>query len=71
MVKTTVYLPDDLKRRIEYTARVQRKSEAEVIRDALDAYALRADVPRPRLPRVRSNAPIEDWDEALRGFGEG
>jgi len=71
MVKTTVYLPDELKQRIAHTARVQRKSEAEVIRDALDAYALQACVPRLRLPLFRSNAPIEDWDEALRGFGEG
>jgi hypothetical protein len=65
-----VYVPDELKQRIEYTARVQRKSVAQVIRDALDAYALDVNSPRPTFPLFRSGAPIEDWDDALREFGE-
>ena len=35
MAKTTLYLPDDLKRAIELEARRQSLSEAEVIRQAL------------------------------------
>jgi hypothetical protein len=70
MVKTTVYLPDDLKRRVAETARLERKSEAEIIRAALDAYTLHANRPRPTLPLFRSGKPIEDWDAAMPGFGE-
>jgi Ribbon-helix-helix protein, copG family len=69
MVKTTVYLPDELKKRVEATARHERRSEAEVIRAALDAYT-RGGAPRPEFPLFSSGNPIEDWDEALRGFGE-
>jgi Arc/MetJ-type ribon-helix-helix transcriptional regulator len=71
MVKTTVYLPEELKKRIENTARLQRKSEAEVIRAALDAYTQRT-YPRPRLPLFEEGdlEPISDWDAALEGFGE-
>jgi hypothetical protein len=69
--KTTVYLPDDLKRRLERTAREQNRSEAEVLRIALDEYT-RRERPRPTLPLFASGevAPIEDLDEAMRGFGE-
>jgi hypothetical protein len=71
MFRTTVYLPDELKRRLERAARAQSRSEADVIRAALDAYTAR-EQPRPRLPLFSSGevAPIEDWDEAMRGFGE-
>lgn len=37
MRKTTVYLPDALKRKLEDTAREQQRSEADVIRDAIAA----------------------------------
>lgn len=69
MVKTTVYLPEELKRRLERTARVQSRSEADVIRAALEEFTLR-ERPRPRLPIYASGKPIEDWDAALEGFGE-
>jgi metal-responsive CopG/Arc/MetJ family transcriptional regulator len=64
--KTTVYLPDDLKRRVEETAEQRGISEAEVIRDALREYTLH---PKPRAP-LFSAEPIVDYDEALEGFGE-
>lgn len=72
MVKTTVYLPPELKKRIEHTARIEGKSEAEVIRAALDAYTLHHSPPRPKLPLFSSGevGVITDWDEAMRGFGE-
>ena len=35
MVRTTIYLPEDLKRELESRARVERRSEADIIREAL------------------------------------
>jgi hypothetical protein len=70
MVKTTVYLPAELKLRVEQTAHLQRSSEADVIRAALEQYTREHAPPRPRLPLFSSGKPITDWDEAMRGFGE-
>jgi metal-responsive CopG/Arc/MetJ family transcriptional regulator len=47
MRRTTVYLPDSLKARIERLAEEQQRSEAEVIRTALQEYTQR-ERPRPR-----------------------
>ena len=71
MRKTTVYLPDALKRRLERTARERKCSEADVIRSALEEFTAGARA-RPRLPLFQSGAvaPIDDFDEALKGFGE-
>jgi Arc/MetJ-type ribon-helix-helix transcriptional regulator len=49
MRKTTVYLPDDLKRELERTARLKKRSEADVIRDAISAAVAPAAI-RPRVP---------------------
>jgi metal-responsive CopG/Arc/MetJ family transcriptional regulator len=71
MVKTTVYLPEELKGRLERLARDQGRSEAELIRTALEEFTAR-ERPRPTLPLFSSGnvLPIDDWDEAMRGFGE-
>jgi Arc/MetJ-type ribon-helix-helix transcriptional regulator len=71
MVKTTVYLPDALKERVERLARERRVSEAEVIRAALEEYTAR-ERPRPTLPLFDSGEvePVENFDEVLEGFGE-
>jgi predicted transcriptional regulator len=71
MVKTTVYLPRELKRRLEALAKSSGESEAELIRRALDEFT-GAHRPRPRVPLFASGevAPIEDWEEAMRGFGD-
>jgi Arc/MetJ-type ribon-helix-helix transcriptional regulator len=69
VVKTTVYLPEELKLRVERTARLRKTSEADVIRAALEEYTRDREPPRPRYP-LFSGEPIEDWDEAMRGFGE-
>lgn len=69
MVKTTVYLPDDLKARLGRLAREQHRSEADLIRSAI-ADLVGREPPRPRLPLFGSAEPIEDFEEALRGFGE-
>lgn len=68
--KTTVYLPDDLKARIERVAERDGISEAEVIRRSLEASVGDA-LPRPRWGLFRSGAPIADRaDEFLDGFGD-
>jgi hypothetical protein len=68
--KTTIYLPDSLKRRVEETARVHGCSEADVIRRALELHTER---PRPTLPLFRGSGETdiaERVDELLaEGFG--
>ena len=65
--KTTVYLPDDLKRRLEHEARSRGCSEAQVIRDAV-ADAI--DRPRPRPGVISAEAIADRADDLLAGFGE-
>lgn len=69
MKKTTVYLSSELKQRLERTARERQCSEADVIRAGIE-LATTSDPPRPRLGLFDSGRPIDDWDEALAGFGE-
>ncbi len=58
MVKTTLYLPDDLKSRIKYRALRTRRSEAEIIREVLvKDLADETPRPRPRLGGFRSGDP--------------
>ena len=73
MRKTTVYLPDALKARIERVAQEQQCSEADVIRTALEEYTSR-ERPRPRLPLFEEGFGetniAERVDEILaEGFG--
>lgn len=58
MVKTTVYLPEPLKRGLERLASAEGRSEAELIRDAIQE---RVNQPRRRAPRL----PLVDG-----GFGD-
>jgi len=68
-MKTTLYLPDDLKRSIEIEALRRGASEAEVIRDAL-RRTLQHERPRPRGGIISGSEPIaERVDELLVGFG--
>ena len=71
MLKTTVYLTPALKLRLEGVAAERGESEADVIRAALEEYTARQR-PRPRAPLFARGEvdPIEDFDAALRGFGE-
>jgi plasmid stability protein len=71
MQKTTVYLPDDLKRALEHVAADQGRSEAELIREAVQAITRGDRRPRPRLPLFRSGRRglAERIDRALAGFG--
>jgi predicted transcriptional regulator len=68
MMKTTVYLPDDLKSALEREARHRGIAEAELIREAI-AEAVRR--PAPSAGLFESEAPFaERADELLEGFGE-
>lgn len=73
MVKTTVYLPAELKARVERAAAAQGTSEAEVIRSALEQFTAPIEHPRPRLPlfdTLGDPCLSERVDEALAaGFG--
>ena len=72
MKKTTVYLPDDLKAALERAAVEKGRSEAELIRKAVEDAVRGFERPRPRLPLFSSGDPTlaRRFDEELRGFGE-
>lgn len=72
MHKTTVYVPEDLKRALTRTAAAKGQSEAELIRQALRAATTLGAPQRPRLPLFESGKPrlAERVEEALAGFGE-
>lgn len=69
--KTTVYLPDDLKRLLARTARERGRSEAAVLREAVSRLTDEVGAPSPRLPLFRSKGAsiAEDIDRALNDFG--
>lgn len=69
MVKTTLYLPDDLKAELAREASRRGESEAELIRQAL-RRELGSARPRPRGALFSGTEPIADRvDELLEGFG--
>jgi Arc/MetJ-type ribon-helix-helix transcriptional regulator len=76
MVKTAVYLPEELKARVDWVAEREGRSRADVIRAALDEYTAAWTRPRPTLPLIEGgNSPpdlAERIDEylSLSGFGE-
>lgn len=71
MFKTTLYLPEDLKRSIERSARARGCSEAVIVREAIRQFTVQSDSAKPKLPLFSSGKPrlAERVDEALRGFG--
>ena len=71
MQKTTVYLPETLKRRLEQAANRHGQSEAELIRQAIERLLAEEARPRPRA-LFHSGDPTlaRRVDEALAGFGE-
>lgn len=71
MTKTTVYLPEDLKKALTRLARQRRCSEAELLREAVARLTSTAEAPAPRLPLFRASGPAiaDDVDRALEGFG--
>jgi plasmid stability protein len=72
MNKTTVYLPDDLKRSLRRMAAASGRSEADLIREAIFAQVHAHARPRPQGRLFESGDPAlaENAEEALAGFGE-
>ena len=74
MIKTTVYLPEDLKAALERVASDEGRSEAEVIRESIRRAVTDREPPRPRVPltgkALGDPTAAERVDEILRrGFG--
>lgn len=71
MVKTTLYLPADLKQALRRLAEARGCSEAQLLREAVARLTSEVAAPDPRLPLFRSTGPsiAEDIDSALEGFG--
>lgn len=65
--KTTVYLPDELKRALAREARRRGSSEAQVIREAIANAITR---PRPNAGILDAEPFAEQTDEFLAGFGD-
>lgn len=72
MTKTTVYLPDDLKKALERLAATSGRSEAQVIRDAIATLTTAARRARPRGGLFVGDDPglSERVNAVLAGFGE-
>ena len=72
MEKTTVYLPDDLKRALRRVARSTGRSEADLIREGIGMVTGTHRIAEPRLPLFESGQPslAERVEELLEGFGE-
>lgn len=70
-MKTTLYLPDDIKRAVELEARRRSISEAEVVRESLRSSLVGPRV-RPRGALFSGSEPIADRVDDLlaTGFGE-
>ena len=68
-----MYLPEELKRRLESIADQEGCSEADLIRTAIEHYTSDHLPPRPTLPLFRGAAPhdlAERDEDYLRGLGE-
>ena len=72
MTKTTVYIPEELKRSLERLAATSGRSEAQLIRDAIAALTSKIARPRPRgrLFASGDSSLSTHIDDALAGFGE-
>jgi plasmid stability protein len=73
-MKTTIYIPDDLKVALRRRADAERRSESDIIREALaeavSGYSTRAPRKLPVPPGPKTNY-AEHIDELLaEGFGQ-
>jgi predicted transcriptional regulator len=73
MVKTTLYLPEELKQALERAAAERDISEASLIREALAEKVGDLERPRPKAPLFPEGLgearAAERVDELLAGFG--
>ena len=72
MDKTTVYLTTDQKQALTRAARMEGRSEAELIREGIETITSRHRVAEPTIPLFESGLPdlADRSDELLEGFGE-
>ena len=72
MKNTTVYLPDELKAALERSSRASGRSEAALIREAIEEMTGKRASSGPRLPLFSGGEPglAENADRELAGFGE-
>jgi hypothetical protein len=73
MTRTTVYLSQDAKRRLSLAARRRHRSEAELIRDAIDRLLAEEPArPKPNPPVIDGDVPFTDQvDDYLSASGFG
>ncbi len=73
MIKTTVYLPDELKASLKRLSEEEGRSEADIIREAIRTIVERRTSPRPRVPLTEKglgdSSTADRVDEFLEGFG--
>ena len=73
MHKTTVYLPEELKASLSRMAEEQKRSEAEIIREAIETAVSSRKRPRPKIPLTGKSLEdptiSERVDELLERFG--
>jgi hypothetical protein len=71
MIKTTLYLSEDLKAALERTAHETGRSEADLIREGIRLAVARQTPPSPTIGVFVSDDPhfAEDVDVHLAGFG--
>jgi Ribbon-helix-helix protein, copG family. len=73
MRKTTIYLPDEMKKRLEDVARSSGRPEAAVIRDAISSATSDAISPPPRVPLTERGLGdptiAENVDALIERFG--
>jgi hypothetical protein len=72
MEKTTVYLTTTQKLALERAARIEGRSEADLIREGIEAVTARHRVIEPTIPLFESGIPdlASRVDDYLEGFGE-
>ena len=72
MVRTTVYLPEELKEELARAASRSGRSEAELIREGVRTVVDAQRSARPRIPLFTSDdsSMAEQVAECLVGFGE-
>jgi hypothetical protein len=70
MRRTTVYLPDELKVRLEAEAKRRGVTEAEIIRLAVDKELLRRPTRGGFITGDVGGLTSENTDDFMEGFGE-
>jgi hypothetical protein len=72
MEKTTVYLTSEQKRSLTRAAKLERRSEADLIREGIEAITNRHRTAEPTIPLFTSGVPdlATRADDYLDGFGD-